>query len=261
MCETFLSWYLERWINWIVSNEEYFFPSRVRTYVRNGWFHRDVVFTLYGLLTLDNCTLESDKIVVYIYGNSQDEPEPSVADFNENRTDHKIKISRSVIRKISPFSVHVIETAREIQITQSDLEDVWFVLYTGNKTANHISSLSFASFTIEDSTCKDLELQLEAYTQFTIAVVHFINTVVSHPHILNFGTGGHVGFHIINCTFTDINHSYCLMSLEAYLINIANSSFYALKGSACTGEGCIMNMKGYLVGSNNLKQVRQVICP
>ena len=51
------------------------------------------------------------------------------------------------------------------------------------------------------------------------------------------------------------------MSLEAYLINIANSSFYAMKGSACTGEGCIMNMKGYLVGSNNLKQVRQVIAP
>ena len=50
------------------------------------------------------------------------------------------------------------------------------------------------------------------------------------------------------------------MSLEAYLINIANSSFYAMKRSACTGEGCIMNMKGYFVGSNNLKQVRQVIC-
>ena len=234
--------------------------SRFRTYVRNGWFHRNVVFTLYGLLTLDNCTLESDTVVIKMY-NSQNEHEPSVANFNENRTDHKIIINRTIIRKTSPFSVHVIETAREIQITQSNLEDVRFVLYIGNKTANQISTFSIASFTIEDSTCKNIRLQLEAYTQFTFAVIHFVNTIVHHPHILNFGTGGHVGFHIINCTFIDIDHPYCLKSHEAFFINIANSSFYVRKRSQCTGEGCIINIKGYIVGSCNLKLARQVICP
>ena len=162
----------DQWIHWIVSDKHPESQDMASVTIKQAVFHTQYsVFTLYGLVSFDNCTFIGLLFSMYIH-RSQYEPKPSeemIKTFQSYLTQHKITFDRCQFNLW--FHFYVIDAVREIHIVQCKIEKLYSKINIGKETQCNLWVL--ARLSVENNTMLDTDMYADLLGPTTFAFIAF----------------------------------------------------------------------------------------
>ena len=219
------------------------------------------MFTLYGLMSFDNCTFNGGGYM-YVH-TSQHEPQPPemIKMFDSFAKQHKITINRCFMGKSLWFRIHIIDVIREIQIVHCVMKGVWIDVHVGSETSKYQNTMTLISLVIEENMFSYSGIKVYAYGPTSFGLIKFSNTVAIDTYVYVPPRGGLISTHFENATFTDINrHSIDLQ--DVIPVRIVNSEFRLRDFAECkVKEGCAVSVRGFAEKPRNIDLARSLFFP
>ena len=195
---------------------------------------------MYGAVSFDNCRFDRSTFTS-VYRN-QCEPESH----------------DEIIKSLHSNNTRMRITC--IRIVQSHVESALYILI-GNKTSTECNTFTLARVVVENSTVQRWGISIYGHGPTSFGLVYVSNTDFHRVGIRNEQTGGLVGFHADNCTFTDID-LYGINLPDAVQVNITNCQFRLKDDAECLmREGCSVYVKRVENEPRHLQLVRSLFFP
>ena len=222
--------------------------------LKNCWFDTDVHFQIYGLITFKKCQFTSSKFIFSIDRNIV-EFEPStehLEQFHYYAANHKIKLLECNFKGTDlVFNVHGV--LREIVLQQCNFHRSGVILNVGKKTLEH-NVVSAVIYMVENSTFNMSDLRIFTNLHNSFALIRFSHILLDQSYLVQYDTGGYVGFHLEKCTFLNINDAG-IISLQITSINISHCYFKLVESPFCQLDGCVIHVEGRFIGSDLARKV------
>ncbi len=238
--------------HWIVSGRNSTLGNIPRVTIKNAWIEsKEVVFKLYGLLTLDNCTISSTRFCVFAY-RSDDEAEVTGVRIRSLQTGIPEVINIVKLKFIGfRVEIQVVQAVREVQLQQCHFAGVnLFSISVGNRTSDTYSALTVAQFILRDSLVSDTTIQILVSRETSFSAVQLREVNLTSASVKRFPGAGYMNMFVFNCVFTSIS-VWALMVKDVNYIVIKNSQFHIADQVACYEGGCALHAKGLKVIRGN----------
>ncbi len=219
----------------------------------------DMVFTLHGHLTLENCTFSSEWSFVFVHKNMHEKAltKESVDSFYSNSSRQAVTLIK-VHMAADNFVIHVIDVFRGILILQSDIFSS-MLLFIGNRTST-CNYLTLVSLKVKDSVLSSARMYIFVNSHFSYGMVGLTNVTFVQSDVNTYSYGGYVGYVIDYCSFDDIwDRNLFLQGTTS--IHISNSQFNIKDGALCPAGGCAVYVEGISMEPSEQKLVQKLFYP
>ena len=213
----------------------------------NCQFNSDVYFKIYGLVTFTKCWFTYSHFRFSIRRNNH-EFKPltkHLADFHAYAESHKIQFLQCNLRG-SFIIFNVEEVWREILIQEGSFQDSEVYLLAGNETSEHCDVVSTVDYRVENSTFDQANHRFFPYSRNSFAFIRFNHALLIRSFLIQYDTGGYVGFYFNSCTFLDIMWG-AISTVQTIYMNISDSYFELSKSPICELDGCVIHSDGVLL--------------
>ena len=192
-------------IHWIVSDKHPESQGITSVTIKQAEFSTWSSFTLYGLVSFDNCTFIGFDTYMFIH-RSQSEPELSeetMKTYKSHITQHRITFTRCNINMGWWLEISVIDAVREIHIVQCKIETPDLIIAIGEYRQSNTQAL--ARLVVENNTMLHSGIHVWLYGPTTFGFIEFSNMDMNRSGILSYNdAGGLVSFLFENCTFEQV---------------------------------------------------------
>ena len=227
--------------------------------VKNCWFDTDVHFHIYGLITFKKCQFTFSELIFSIFQNII-EFKPSTEHLEQvpyYAANHKIKLlecnfTGNYWHRYVIFNVHGV--LREILQQQCSFHRSRVMLNVSNKTLEYCNTVSAVVYSVENSSFDSSSLLVYTHSQNSFASIRYSYVLLNQSDLIQYDTGGYVGFYLWNCTFFNIKYG-AIFTLQTTYINISHCYFKLIESSNCPFDGCIIQAEGRLFGSDLAKKL------
>ena len=232
--------------------------------VKNCSFDTDVHFDICGLITFRKCQFTSSTLIFSIFQNNI-EFKPStehLEQFHYYAASHKIKLlecnfTGNYKRKHVIFNVHGV--LREILQQQCSFDGSSVILNVSNTTLEYCNTVSAVIYSVENSSFDRSSLYVHTHSQNSFASIRYSYVLLNQSDLIQYDTGGYVGFYLWNCTFFNIKYG-AIFTLQTTYMNISHCYFKLIQSSNCPFDGCIIQAQGRLFGSDLAKKLYFPTC-
>ena len=250
-------------IHWIVSDKHPESQGIASVTIKQAEFSTEYsTFTLYGLVSFDNCTF-GFYTDMFIY-RSQSEPEPSeetMKTYKSYITQYRITLTRCNANVRQLFFIRVVDAVREIHIVQCKIEgtdlNIAIVHYRQSNTR------ALARVVVENSTMLHSHILVGLLGPATFGFIEFSNVHMNRSEIRSIynEAGGLVSFLFENCTFDGIDRAGLYLR-NVVQVKVRNSMFSLVDDAECEmGEGCVIYVKGLECHTLNASLVKFLFFP